>query len=1109
MVVSFKISRFGSRYRPKPKTEPPSAPELEVDAPAQLPKFQSPSARKRSVDFTERNDAESSDAEISFILNIFPDGYTLVNPSESNDDPGVLRPYDRRSENLITWDFVFLVLALTAILYLKAIECGYLPVNFLDEIHCKYINGTVLCEVRDYRKESSESAVNGSSTAVFPSITRVSLKMSLDNVVKDIHLFADSTWEYGDLLEAESQILLALQPKLFLDPTPNLDRLCREPTSIKLNLDIRGKRLKRLRQMTPENSNSSVTDSRQVMSKPDLVNLVEKNVGQSTMVDTGPKIHAPEHSNLNVRDLRQVTGQPDLVNLVDRIFGKSNMVATGPKIHAPENLNSSVRDLRQVTGQPYLVNLVEKNVGHSNMVATGPKIHAPENSNLSVRNSRQVSSQPGLVNLVDKNVGQRYMVSTEAKIHVPENSNMRVSDLIRITGHPDCVNLVNLNVSQSNMIAIGSKNCAPYTAISSVSHQSSHQIGVGNLLNMQNHINDISSSSIMSSVNDKRGNHCQVLSMVNINKRGRSIHVELDGNQHMDNNKARRSRLENTQVRQPLTIQQMNDGTFTQYNVKQEPVETEKMNNFDPNRLHQRVPKQFTKANFHKAPWNNMSPNLENNIAGTTSVPVVGDTRTLTFSANESMQQSHMAANWRSNTLQKAPVISGLGSSSSVGNIIGPFTTSSPIDGSMWDRFSKIKMLTARFKLNCKKNMIDEYKPTIIFPTKLLERVLFNDHNKDILQDETCEMPLSMSLMGGNINICKTRVLNFVLDECPLPENGILSIPEFHTRMILSERQSDGTVAMHQGELDGVDYLADDELLPTLPTTHMADLLAKQFLSLMLREGYKKAGDHLKPKPISMVRSTGGQPNTTPEDFNDWLQQILESDPRESIYEVAEPSISGASLHNMHLQFIQLFQGVSARTHPHMVNNNRESHLQNQFLQQQEQSQIQRKMMMRPDCMVGFQGLGMGGDGRAGTRVVSPTVSQNPMATKQGMGQSKTNWPGGLVGQSSNFGGLQGANRQIHLGSGSGSGSSGVLMLGSGIGINRANDMNPMQRNVMGHLNPNQNQNRYMNQQQFQLIKQEPTSHLQAVLLPSQQAGSPSPSSGRPHHQVGPHQPTL
>ncbi|KAF5807893.1 hypothetical protein HanXRQr2_Chr04g0139211 [Helianthus annuus] len=66
-------------------------------------------------------------------------------------------------------------------------------------------------------------------------------------------------------------------------------------------------------------------------------------------------------------------------------------------------------------------------------------------------------------------------------------------------------------------------------------------------------------------------------------------------------------------------------------------------------------------------------------------------------------------------------------------------------------------------------------------------------------------------------------------------ENGFQETPKCYTRLILSERESDGTVAMHLGDLDDVDYLEEkeEELLPTLPTTHKADLIAEQFCKLV------------------------------------------------------------------------------------------------------------------------------------------------------------------------------------------------------------------------------------------------------------------------------------
>ncbi|MFS7981096.1 putative transcription factor Spt20 [Helianthus anomalus] len=170
--------------------------------------------------------------------------------------------------------------------------------------------------------------------------------------------------------------------------------------------------------------------------------------------------------------------------------------------------------------------------------------------------------------------------------------------------------------------------------------------------------------------------------------------------------------------------------------------------------------------------------------------------------------------------------MSGVGSPASVGNISGPgpFNAASPLvgkeaDKSMRDRFAKIEALTVRYQLNLKKNKVDEYSTNMAFSTQQLNHHLLNDLNTENLKDEDCKMPLSKSLVGGSMNVCKTRVLNFVQTERVLQGNGFTVVPKVRTRMILSEKRDDGTVAMHYGELDDCDYLASEDCLPTLPNT--------------------------------------------------------------------------------------------------------------------------------------------------------------------------------------------------------------------------------------------------------------------------------------------------
>lgn len=58
----------------------------------------------------------------------------------------------------------------------------------------------VLLQVQDYRKCFPEAAQSAPSATGCPLINRVCLKMSLENVVKDIPLISDSAWTYGDMM---------------------------------------------------------------------------------------------------------------------------------------------------------------------------------------------------------------------------------------------------------------------------------------------------------------------------------------------------------------------------------------------------------------------------------------------------------------------------------------------------------------------------------------------------------------------------------------------------------------------------------------------------------------------------------------------------------------------------------------------------------------------------------------------------------------------------------------------------------------------------------------------------------------------------------------------
>ncbi|WJZ80435.1 hypothetical protein VitviT2T_000354 [Vitis vinifera] len=160
------------------------------------------------------------DLEVSFALNLFPDGFSVGKAAELlNDVPKMLHPYDRASDKLFS-----------------AIEHGYLPGDFFDDLPCKYVNGALLCEIRDFRNCLVQMEDSTFHVEKSPIVQKALLKMSMENVIKDISSMSDDSWTYKDHLEVESRILKAMQPGLSLNPKQDI--FSGESMTKKLNLEI-------------------------------------------------------------------------------------------------------------------------------------------------------------------------------------------------------------------------------------------------------------------------------------------------------------------------------------------------------------------------------------------------------------------------------------------------------------------------------------------------------------------------------------------------------------------------------------------------------------------------------------------------------------------------------------------------------------------------------------------------------------------------------------------------------------------------------------------------------------------------------------------------------
>lgn len=55
-------------------------------------------------------------------------------------------------------------------------------------------------QVRDYRNFSSEEGSAALPVDGSPIVSKICLRMSLENIVKDIPMISDNSWTYGDLM---------------------------------------------------------------------------------------------------------------------------------------------------------------------------------------------------------------------------------------------------------------------------------------------------------------------------------------------------------------------------------------------------------------------------------------------------------------------------------------------------------------------------------------------------------------------------------------------------------------------------------------------------------------------------------------------------------------------------------------------------------------------------------------------------------------------------------------------------------------------------------------------------------------------------------------------
>ncbi|XP_073271435.1 protein PHYTOCHROME-DEPENDENT LATE-FLOWERING-like [Primulina huaijiensis] len=849
MGISFNLSKIGKRFRPKSVPQVASEEEAQKDAvnvTSQRKSVLSPysvSARKFTEKVNENKGiAEISDREVSFTLILFPNGYTVRKPLENESSrqpfievPKFLHPYDRTSETLFS-----------------AIESGHLPGDILDDIPCKYVDGTLVCEVRDYRNcypESEHSRM--ASGEGIPIINRVCLRMSLENVVKDIPAISKSGWTYGDMMEVESRILRALQPQLYLDPTPQLDRLSdNNLVTAKLNLALSSMRRKRLRQV----SDVSVFSTDNIHLKKACTDRVPDC---SRLGDSGPLVQQPTHENLSTQNNVSSTMLPRRNNSFgsDGLHMDSLLVSSQSKFQIGD---ASPRNLKDHRSGALLNSSAASPVGQG-------MIPFSDNGAASTHGKRE--NPDGQSSPLTNKKSKLLHMGVEGN---PQHTGTKPDNI-----HGSDLHWKN-TLMQQQSIARGIQ----YT--NNGTQKFSQQVFEGGL---------IQEGSVIPFSIGQQG--------LRYGLKEEPVETErLDkpelSRMHMGESDSTRIESQQSRLQQRMSQQFMRSG-FPQppWNNFGQPLEnsSRKEDSLQKRKFVQSP--RLSAGGLPQSPLSSKSGEFSSGSIGpqfggvvtsglissqkdksaVTSVPSVGvgGNPSLTSSANESMQrqnQAQAAAKRRSNSLPKTPAISGVGSPASVSNMSVPINASSPSVGNqpladqiILERFSKIEMVSMRCQLHRKKSKVDEYpiRKHNTFSSQQLLLQLSSDSSNGNLNDEMCKMPLSKSLVGGHMNVLKTRILNFLQTERVIQGSGVEYVPKARTRMIMTEKPNDA-VAYCIGEIEDDEYLDGEDYLPTLPNTHAADLLAAQFCSLMGRDGYHME-DHVQPKPVRTSNASINQLN--------------------------------------------------------------------------------------------------------------------------------------------------------------------------------------------------------------------------------------------------------
>jgi len=831
----------------------------------------------------------TSEHESSFAVNLLLDGFSIGRPTEKGKQPpsaqeltASVHPYDRTTESLF-----------------QAIDGGWLPGDIHEDMPCKYVDGCVICEVRDYRKGSPISGDSVSSGESFPVVQKVLMRPTMENIVKDIASMAEDSWTYSDLIEIESRILKAVRPKLCLDPTPMLERLCENPNLNKLNLGVPMTRRQRMQKgglpqvRVSTNSHGKkvsidkATENAKSLPGSNATNSIFEDSSVSLIKESSaptiagvssniPAVNSKSQSNIQSgQDLSRFGAQTHSLttqtglNRSRPLHGQGNQLPISP---------SSVSTMSFASGsfQDWSNTFIDARIAGGSMLG--------KRDNVSVLNKLEMKKQKQELACMDKFQQQNTVPKLDTTLtkdpqrkdkmvqQDQKNETVHFSD-VAAQRHPQQLTGDDDQQVTSREVSLHDSKLSPHL----------DQMNMGEF-------------KVKEETNFERGQIAIERETEEVERNKENQHLmELD-NEQPDQNLIQSQRFSQQHVKQSFPWHsvgqlgqkdQKRDDLLQKTKLVQSPRELQKSDVVrgalqsaplsKSGELSQPITSTAVPTSLGPS-YNNMTAPVslgqqrekpQGLAAACTSVTGVHSSQL--DSQHQQVQPSMQFGRRRSNSLPKTPTASGVASPGSVSNSMTPSNVNSPSTGTApmsssvtkteqsvvpsgqnkhLEKISKLVSVIQRHGLATRKKKKEEFWDVKKQPSycQLISNALASDANNEDQQDVKGQRSMANSLVGGGVNFRKTRIINFERTDSSSQGAPVMQRRN-RVRLVMCERGKDGMVeAVVQFGDDQDDDSSNSiphDILPLLPNTHYADMLAMQFCALMVKDGYKLTEDQV------------------------------------------------------------------------------------------------------------------------------------------------------------------------------------------------------------------------------------------------------------------------